>query len=75
MDNCCKDVLTSHFGQSLLKTPFLKLHTTPQLVANLYISYAINSIEIFPENFNPFKHYIPPLLYSDIQALDEVFII
>ncbi|MBA6153282.1 hypothetical protein H3Z82_11140 [Gelidibacter gilvus] len=74
--SCCKEEVEVIRGQdSLKKAIFEDLHNDQQIVlVTFYYSY-YNLFEGLPVQFIPHKNYSPPLLVTDIQILDQVFII
>lgn len=74
--SCCKDEIEIVKGQDALKkAAFEDLHFDQQFfVTTLYYSY-LNLFEGLPEQVIPHKNYSPPNLVTDIQVLDQVFII
>ena len=74
-DSCCKDQQVLVEGQDELKRSFEDLDFQQQLfVTSLAYSY-LNLFETLPGQVIPFEDYAPPLLVTDIQLLDQVFII
>ncbi len=74
-DNCCNEQKISVEGQNELKRSFDQLDVDQQLFIT---SFAYSFVDLFqglPEQVIPFKHYTPPLLVSDIQLLDQTFLI
>ena len=74
--SCCKNEIEVIKGQDALKkAAFEDLHFEKQLfLKTFYYSY-LNLFEGLPEQVIPHQNYFPPLLVSDIQVLDQVFII
>lgn len=72
---CCEDVVKLIEGQTELKTQVSNLEFEQQLFVAAFIKTYINLFEGLETNIVPFKDYSPPLLFKDIQLLDEVFII
>ncbi len=74
--SCCKNEFEIVKGQDQLKkTAFEELNFDQQLfVTTLFYSY-INLFEGLPEQVIPHKDYTSPNLVTDIQVLDQVFII
>ena len=73
--NCCSDVTIIFQGQEDLKTSFDKIDLQKQqFIASFYFTY-VNLFEGLEENIIPFYGYPPPLLITDIQLLDETFLI
>tara|TARA_R100000935_G_C2773640_1_gene138693 strand:+ start:123 stop:539 length:417 start_codon:yes stop_codon:yes gene_type:complete len=74
-DSCCTNTHLAIDGQDELKISFEKLSLDQQVfVAAFTVSY-IELFESSSEQIIPFKHYSPPLLVTDIQLLDQVFLI
>ena len=74
--SCCKNEIEIVKGQDALKkATFEDLHLENQiLLKTLYYSY-LNLFEGLPEQVIPHQNYVAPLLVTDIQVLDQVFII
>lgn len=74
--SCCKDQLEVVKGQdNLKKTTFEDFQFDQQVfITTLYYSY-LNLFEGLPEQIIPHKDYSPPNLVTDIQVLDQVFLI
>lgn len=75
-DHSCSNKQIAVKGQKELKhhsSQDLDFHTQV-FVASFYISYQ-DLFEGLPEQIIPFKDYSPPLLVSDIQLKDQVFLI
>ena len=74
--HCCKDEVEIVKGQDKLKkVSFEDIKFDQQLfLASLIYSY-INLFEGLSEQVVPHKDYSPPNLVSDIQVLDQVFLI
>lgn len=74
-DFCCTNQKTTLNGQDELKITFelldfdQKLFLTTFTYSYIYIYESVSLTEI------PFKYYTPPLLVTDIQVLDQVFLI
>src|SRR5690606_27353804 len=76
-DSCCTNEKTEVDGQDELKISFnsLDLDLEQQLFLTSF-TYSYNNIfEGEPLLEIPFIHYSPPLLVSDLQILDQVFLI
>ncbi|CAL2079629.1 HYC_CC_PP family protein [Tenacibaculum sp. 190524A02b] len=73
---CCKDEIQHIKGQDQLKKTSLEdISFTNQ---TFLISYYLSSKLLFlnlEKQFVPHKNYIPPLVTTDIQVVNEVFII
>ncbi|RXJ50782.1 hypothetical protein ESZ48_06990 [Gelidibacter gilvus] len=74
--SCCKEEIAVVKGQdNLKKATFDDLSFDQQVfLTTLYYSY-LNLFEGLPEQVIPHKGYSPPNLVTDIQVLDQVFII
>ncbi|WP_240462893.1 HYC_CC_PP family protein [Mesonia aquimarina] len=71
--NCCSDKKIVKNQDEIKASP--ELHVPQQLfVASFFYTY-INLFEGIDQQIIPFKYYSPPLLVSDIQLLDETFLI
>ncbi len=74
--NCCKEEQIIVKGQDELNvTVFEDLKFDQQSFLTTFIISYSNLFESFPKEIIPFKDYSPPNLISDIQVLDQVFII
>ena len=74
--HCCKDEVEIVKGQDKLKkTSFEDLNFDQQLFLSGFIESYINLFEGLPQQIIPHKDYSPPNLVSNIQVLDQVFII
>ncbi len=74
-DSCCTNEKVAIDGQDELKHHFEKLDFQQQVfVASFTFSY-LEIFESLPTQIIPFKDYSPPLLISDIQLEDQVFLI
>lgn len=75
VDPCCSDQTTSVDGQDELKISFGSLNFDQQLFLNSFTYSYLNLFEGLPQQVVPFKYYTPPILVTDIQILDQVFLI
>ena len=74
-NNCCKDVVKLIEGNDNLNISISKIDFQQELlVASLYLTY-IDIFEGLEENIIPNIGYPPPLLITDIQLLDGIFLI
>lgn len=74
--SCCKDVVDLLEGQDELSLKKTKELNTNQKVFILSLAYVFSGLNMLePENNKPFKHYTPPEVVGDIQALNQVFLI
>ena len=73
---CCKDTLDVVEGQNQLTVnTFDDLEFEQQLFLTTFV-YAYNDLfEFLPKQIIPHRDYSPPNLISDIQMLDQVFLI
>ncbi|HET8753117.1 MAG TPA: hypothetical protein VFM59_02070 [Salinimicrobium sp.] len=74
-DSCCNEEKISVEGQDELKISFDKLDLSQQVFLASFAFTFVNLFEGLPQQVIPFKHYSPPLLVSDIQLLDQTFLI
>ncbi|MDO5988475.1 hypothetical protein Q4Q39_13765 [Flavivirga amylovorans] len=73
---CCKDVVDVIEGQNKLKfSSFEDLDFEKQQIIASYAYTYINLFEELPKLTIPHKNYSPPNLVTDIQVLDQVFLI
>jgi hypothetical protein len=74
-EDCCKDINKIVEGQNELNIQVVNLDFEQQsFIASFIYSY-INLFEGLDKNVVPFKNYSPPLIVTDIQVLDQVFLI
>lgn len=74
-NSCCDDQLITVAGQDDLKLSFNDFSLDQQLFLVAFTHSYLNLFEIPSESLLPNEHYPPPLLFKDIQLLDEVFLI
>ena len=74
-DNCCSDIIKQIEGQNELKRDISNLSFNQQVFVASFVYSYINLFEGLDKNIVPFKNYSPPLLVTDIQVLDQVFLI
>lgn len=74
-DSCCSDQKLLVEGQDELKRSFEDLDLQQQLFVTSFTYSYLNLFEVLPGQAVPFEDYAPPLLVTDIQLLDQVFII
>ena len=74
-DNCCSDIIKQIEGQGELKIDFTSLNFEQQVFVASFVYSYINLFEGLDKNVVPFKNYSPPLIVTDIQVLDQVFLI
>ncbi len=73
---CCKDAIDVVKGQDeLIVSAFDDLDFEQQQFVIAFTFSNINGFESLPKQTIPHKDYSPPNLISDIQVLDQVFII
>lgn len=73
--SCCKDEVDVVKGQDELQFESLSdFNMLPQFFSTFVYAY-INLFEGLPKQLIPHKDYSPPNLVTDIQVLDQVFII
>ena len=74
-NNCCKDVVKLIEGNNNLNISINKMDFQQELlVAFFYLTY-IDLFEGLEENIIPYIGYPPPFLITDIQLLDETYLI
>jgi len=74
-EDCCSDVVKQIEGQTNLKTDLSNLTFQQQVFVTAFSYSYVNLFEGLDENIVPFKYYSPPLIVTDIQILDQVFLI
>lgn len=73
---CCKDEIDIFQGQDKLNiTSFDDLDFDQQQFILAFVYTYINGFESLPKETIPHKNYSPPNLITDIQVLDQIFII
>ena len=73
---CCKDEIDVVEGQDELKfSSFEDLDFEQQQLITAFTYTYLNDFEGLPKQLIPHKDYSPPNLVTDIQVLDQVFII
>ncbi|MDR5591971.1 HYC_CC_PP family protein [Christiangramia sp. SM2212] len=73
--HCCTNEKISVEGQDELKISFDSFDFDQQLFITTFSFTYLNLFESLPKQSIPFKDYSPPLLVSDIQLEDQVFLI
>ena len=74
--SCCKDEIDVIQGQDELKVTSFEDLDFGQILFITVFSYSyLNGFESLPKETIPHKDYSPPNLVSNIQVLDQVFII
>ncbi|MFD1094137.1 HYC_CC_PP family protein [Salegentibacter chungangensis] len=74
-DPCCSNQKTAVEGQDELKISFHSFDLDQQLFISTFTFAYFNLFEGLPQQIVPFKDYSPPLLVTDIQLVDQVFLI
>ena len=74
-NNCCKDVVKLFKGQDDIKTNPLDLNSSEQILLASFIYSYVNLFEGLEENIIPFKEYSPPFLITNIQVINETYLI
>ncbi len=74
-EDCCNEIIKQIEGQNELKSNFSKLNFEQQQFITSFAYSYINLFEGLDTNIIPFKNYSPPLIVTDIQVLDQVFLI
>ena len=74
-DSCCTNEKTEVEGQDELKISFQSLELDQQLFLTTFTHSYLILFEGTAVKHVPFNHYSPPILVSDIQILDQVFLI
>lgn len=73
--SCCKEEVEIVKGQDKLKkASFEDLNVHQQIFLTALVDFYVNLFEGLPELI-PHRNYVPPNLVTDIQVLDQVFII
>jgi len=73
--DCCHNQKIEVAGQNDLKVSFDSLELGQQVFLFTFTYSYLSLFEGLPNEVTPFKDYSPPLLVSDIQILDQVFLI
>jgi len=74
-ENCCKDIIKQIEGEKVVKTEAQQLQNYQQIMVASFVYTYVNLFEGLDKNIIPFKNYTPPLLVTNIQVVDQVFII
>jgi hypothetical protein len=74
-DSCCTNQKTELNGQDELSISFHFLDLNQQLFLTAFTYSFIYKYEGYTLTEIPFRYYTPPLLVTDIQVLDQVFLI
>lgn len=74
-DHCCTNEKVSVEGQDELKVSFDSVDFHQQLFITTFTFAYFQLFEALPKQSIPFKDYSPPLIVSDIQLKDQVFLI
>ncbi|WP_299227258.1 hypothetical protein [uncultured Psychroserpens sp.] len=74
--SCCKDVKEIVKGQDQLKqSKFEELSIDDQVFITSFVVSYIDLLSELPKLIVPHKNYSPPNLVTDIQVIDQVFLI
>ncbi len=73
--HCCTNEKVSVEGQDELKISFDSFDFQQQLFITTFTYAYFDLFESLPKQIIPFKDYSPPLLVTDIQLEDQVFLI
>ncbi|MGY5851618.1 HYC_CC_PP family protein [Salegentibacter sp. F14] len=74
-DNCCTNEKVVVDGQDELKPSLESLDFGQKLFIASFSIFYFNLFETLPKEEVPFKDYSPPLLVTNIQLVDQVFLI
>ncbi|MCM4156638.1 hypothetical protein [Gramella sp. AN32] len=74
-DHCCSNEKVSVEGQDELNLSFDTFDFNQQLFITTFTFTYFELFETLPKQSIPFKDYSPPLIVSDIQLNDQVFLI
>ena len=74
-DPCCNEKQYLIEGQNELSRNSVDLELNQQVFFTAFVYSFINVFEGLPEQIVPLRDYIPPLLVTNIQLVDQVFII
>ncbi len=74
-NHCCTNKKVSVEGQDELKISFDSFDFHQQLFITTFTFTYFDLLESLPRQIIPFKDYSPPLLVTDIQLEDQVFLI
>lgn len=74
-DSCCTNEKIAVDGQDELKISFNSLDFQQQIFLTTITYSYLNLFEGLPQRIDPYRDYSPPLLVTDIQVLDQVFLI
>jgi len=73
--NCCNEVVKLFEGQDDIKTNLSELDFSQRILVASFIYSYIDLFEGLEENIIPFKEYSPPDLITNIQVVNETFLI
>jgi len=74
-DSCCNNEKIGIEGQDQLKINFNDLDFQQHVFLSTFTYSYITLFEGSPQQVDSFKDYSPPILVTDIQILDQVFLI
>lgn len=75
VDHCCSNEKVSIEGQKELKNSFISFSFHQQFFISTFTFAYLELFETLPKQVIPFNNYAPPILASDIQLEDQVFLI
>jgi len=74
-DHCCTNKKVEVQGQDELKISLDSFDFHQQLIITTFTYSYLNLFESLPKQIIPYKDYSPPLLVTNIQLEDQVFLI
>ena len=74
-DHCCTNEKVNVEGQDELKISFDSLDFQQQVFIATFSYTYLNLFQSLPKQIVAFQNYSPPLIVSDIQLEDQVFLI
>lgn len=74
-DRCCNEEQYLIQGQDELNRSSVDLDLNQQVFLTAFVFSYASLLEGLPEHIIPFRDYAPPLLVTNIQLVDQVFLI
>jgi hypothetical protein len=73
--DCCENLIKQIEGNKFVNTTVEQLNTPQKIFLASFVYSYINLFEGLKQNVIPFKNYTPPLLVSNLQVTNQVFLI
>jgi len=74
-DSCCSENQIIHESNNEIKKVLNELSSENSLFLHSYFYTYIDLFEGLENSFTPFRNYLPPLIITDIQVINEAFLI